>query len=172
MNDDNSLGGMLSEVLHLITGNKILDVGTGFGIVVSKLMERSDTQVFSVDPEAWSFASLHSAYKKHIKAGRLNLVESRIEDFNIGNYVFDTSIAIASLHHLADPILGIKKMEKLTRGSIIVTDWNEASAGIHNPHSSDSLAEKERTLKRHALEAGYSVLDHRYWYMLHKRIGK
>ena len=50
MNDDNSLGGMLSEVLHLITGNKILDVGTGFGIVVGKLMERSDTQVFSVDP--------------------------------------------------------------------------------------------------------------------------
>ena len=64
MNEDNSLGGMLLEVLHLITGNKILDVGTGFGIVVGKLMERSDTQVFSVDPEAWSFASLHSTYEE------------------------------------------------------------------------------------------------------------
>ena len=172
MKDDNSLEGMLSEVLHLITGNKILDVGTGFGIVVSKLMERSDTQIYSVDPEAWSFASLHSAYEGHIKTGRLSLVESRVEDLDLGDDVFDTSIAIASLHHLGDPVLGIKKMEKLTRGSIIVTDWNEESAGIHNPHSRDSLAEKERALKGHAREAGYSILDHRYWYMLHKRIGK
>ena len=116
MKDDNSLEGMLSEVLHLITGNKILDVGTGFGIVVSKLMERSDTQIYSVDPEAWSFASLHSAYEGHIKTGRLSLVESRVEDLDLGDDVFDTSIAIASLHHLGDPVLGIKKMEKLTRG--------------------------------------------------------
>ena len=171
MKDDNSLESMLSEVLGLVTGNKILDVGTGFGIVVSKLLERSDTQVYSVDPEAWSFASMQSAYEKHIKSGRLRLVESRIEDLNLGNDVFDTSIAIASLHHLRDPVLGVKKMEKLTRGSIIVTDWNEASAGIHNPHSRVDLAEKERSLKRHAKEAGYSVLDHRYWYILHKKNG-
>jgi 2-polyprenyl-3-methyl-5-hydroxy-6-metoxy-1,4-benzoquinol methylase len=172
MKDNNSLEGMLSEVLHLITGDKVLDVGTGFGTVVNKLMERPSTRVFSVDPEAWSFATMNDAYEEHIKKGRLSLVKSRIEDLNLGNGEFDTSIALASLHHLEDPVIGIRKMEKLTSGSIIVTDWKGSSAGIHNPHSKDDLSRKERSLKKHAQEEEYSVVDHKYWYMLHKIIEK
>jgi|YelNatPaOPRAMG01_1025707.scaffolds.fasta_scaffold00551_23 ubiquinone/menaquinone biosynthesis C-methylase UbiE len=172
MNDNNSLDDMVSDVLHLISGNKILDVGTGFGTVLKRLLERPDTKVVSVDPEAWSFDSLSDIYEDHIKKGRLILVKSRIEELNLTNDTFDTSIAIASLHHLGDPVAGIRKMEKLTRRSIIVTDWNSSSAGIHNPHSRDDLAGKERSLKKHAQEAGYSITDHRYWYMLHKRVEK
>ena len=172
MKDNNSIEGMLSEVSHLIKGNRILDVGTGFGTVVNTLMNRPDMKIYTVDPEAWSFDSLNSTHRDNIKSGHLNLVRSRIEDLDLGKETFDTSIAIASLHHLKDPVAGIKKMEDLTRGNVIVTDWNESSAGIHNPHSSDDLGEKERSLKKYANESGYSISEHKYWYVLHKKIEK
>ena len=172
MKDNNSIESMISEVSHLITGNRILDVGTGFGTVVNKLMNRPGMKIYTVDPEAWSFDSLNSMHKDHIKSGRLNLVRSRIEDVDLGKETFDTSIAIASLHHLKDPVAGLRKMEELTRGSVIVTDWNESSAGIHNPHSREDLGDKERSLKKYANESGYSISDHKYWYVLHKKIEK
>ncbi|EQD36426.1 SAM-dependent methyltransferase, partial [mine drainage metagenome] len=82
--------------------------------------------------------------------------------------MFDTAIAIGSLHHLKDPIRGIMKMEQMTRGSIVIADWNSKSAGIHNPHSREDLEQKEKSIKLHAAENGYSVSDFDYWYMIHK----
>ncbi len=168
MNHDNSIEGMLSEALPMITGTRILDVGTGFGTVVTKLLSNPMIKVTSVDPEAWAFDRLKTSYSAEIRTGRLKLVKKKIEHLDMGEEIFDTAIAIGSLHHLKDPVKGIVKMEQATQGRIVITDWNSKSAGIHNPHTTEDLELKEKTIRRHASDHNYSVSNYDYWYMIYK----
>lgn len=169
MNQNNSIEGMLSSAFPMITGTRILDVGTGFGTVVSKLISNPAIKVTTVDPEAWSFETLKSSYSSEIRTGRLKLIKKRIENLELEEEFFDTAVAIGSLHHLKDPVQGIVKMEQMTKGSIVITDWNSKSAGIHNPHSTEDLESKEKSIKKHAKDNGYSVSDFEYWYMIFKK---
>ena len=77
-------------------------------------------------------------------------------------------MAICSLHHVADTIKGIREMERVSSGRIIITDWDPSSSGIHNPHSPDDLQEIKDRIYRHAGENGYSFEEKGRWYLAWK----
>jgi 2-polyprenyl-3-methyl-5-hydroxy-6-metoxy-1,4-benzoquinol methylase len=167
MRDKNSLESMLDYVIVNVMGEYILDVGTGFGTVVKRLL-RDGKKIITLDPEGWTFPELEEDFKNEIKNGSLQLEKKGIEDYSHEGKKFDTSICIAALHHVKDPVAGLKRMEDLTSGAVIITDWNHKSAGKHNPHPEHELRSKMTSLIEYGEKNGYEISHHEYWYSMIK----
>lgn len=168
MNEGSKLEEIIEDVMHLVHGDSVLDVGTGFGTVISKLFGNSIKSVTSIDPEAWTFDSIEKEYSEEISSGKLKLLRSRAEEMPFGNDAFDTSMAICSLHHVLDTVEGIREIERVTTGRVILTDWDPTSAGIHNPHSPEELQSVKDMVKQHANEHGYTFEEKGKWYLAWK----
>lgn len=156
------------ESFSLILGDHVLDVGTGFGNMVSLLLESDKYRVTSIDPEAWTFQELEKKYEADIRNGRLELLRSRIEEVPFENRKFDTAISLASLHHLPDPALGLREMERVSRKRVIAADWNEMSGGKYNPHSPEDLLQARNRAIDFGKRNGYEIREYEYWYLMWK----
>lgn len=165
MNEGSTLEKIVNEVLPYVSGKRILDVGTGFGTVVSKLLGLDKTEVVSIDPEKWSFDEIERIYRSEIEDGRLQLKNARAEDIPFDRMSFSTSISICSLHHLPDPVIGIREMERVTSDRIIITDWNPSTGGKGNPHSPEHLQASKQKILDYANSNNYSVEEHGDWFL-------
>lgn len=158
------------EAVLKIRGKEVLDVGTGFGIVVNEVLTTTGCNLVSVDPEAWTFDRLKKKYETEISTGRLQLLREGIESLPFGSGRFDTSISISALHHFSDPANGIRSMEKVTRGMVIIADWKSTSAGVANPHSRKDLERSESRVMEFLKNNSYSTHEDKYWYMGWKEV--
>lgn len=158
----------MDDIVKLTRGNKILDVGTGFGNVLSRLIKNPSVNIVSIDPESWSFSELEKKYEIAVKEGRLKFLSMPMEKIEFPDGAFDTSIALDSLHHTKDPGVGIREMERVSSKAIIITEWHESSSGIHNPHSKDHLKKIRENIESYCSRSGYSRKDYEHWYMFWK----
>ncbi len=168
MNEEDKLAEITEDVMHLVEGHRILDVGTGFGTVTARLLREDGTAVTSIDPEAWYFDSLRKKFDREIRDGRLNLMKVGIESIPFPDGFFDSSIAVCSLHHLSDPALGIKAMERVSARRIIVADWSPVTAGLYNPHSRVDLKRNKEAIKSYALNGRYQIEEGDVWFLVWK----
>ncbi|MCL4329871.1 MAG: class I SAM-dependent methyltransferase [Candidatus Thermoplasmatota archaeon] len=168
MNEGSKLEEIVNSVEHLVKGMRILDVGTGFGTVMSRLLQHPEYSVVTVDPEAWVFDKIEKEYALDLKSGRLKLVRSKAEDLPFEDQSFDSSLAVCSLHHLNDPVKGLIEMERVTSGRIIVTDWDVGSSGSHNPHSPEHLGRIKGAILSYAGKNGYEIREMGNWYLVYR----
>ncbi len=168
MNEGSKLEEIIENIMHLVQGEKVLDVGTGFGTVITKLFDYRMKDITSIDPEAWSFKEIENEFRGQIASGALRLLRSGVEEMPFGNNSFDTTLAICSLHHVNDTVRGIREMERVTSGRIIITDWDPTSSGIYNPHSPEDLQEVKDSIYGHASGNGYNFEEKGRWYLAWK----
>lgn len=154
--------------MHLVEGDRILDVGTGFGTVITGVIRSTGASVVSIDPEAWTFERIEEEFSEEVKNGRLKLMRSKAESIPFEDNTFSTSIAICSLHHLADPGKGLGEMERVTSGRVIVTDWDPSSSGTGHPHSPEELQRNKDAILDYAKKNGYETGEMGKWFMVWK----
>ncbi len=169
MNEGSNLDSIVTDILPLVSGKEILDVGTGFGTVVSRLLKLEGTRVVSIDPESWSFDRIREEYVEELNTGRLALHESKAEEMPFENSRFDSSLSICSLHHLRNPSAGIREMERVTSGSVILTDWNPSTGGEINPHSPEELESSKKNILEYTQKRGYGFEERGSWFLVWKQ---
>lgn len=168
MNEGSRLENIIDSVMYLVEGERVLDVGTGFGTVVSKLLKSTSASIVSIDPEAWTFDRIEEEFSDELESGRLSLMKSRAESIPFKDKTFSTSLAICSLHHLSSPQEGLREMERVTSGRVIVTDWDPSSSGAGHPHSPEELGRSKDAVLDYARKNGYETKEMGKWFMVWK----
>ncbi len=168
MNEGSKLEEIIGNVFHLIKGDRILDVGTGFGTVVTKLLHADGLNVVSIDPEAWRFDELREEFRDQITDGRLRLEKAGVENMPFKDKEFTTTIAISSFHHVSNIPAAFKEIERVTSSRVIITDWDPVSSGIYNPHSALELGKNKDSIISAGKERGFNIEEKGNWFLVWK----
>lgn len=168
MNEDSKISDVMSTLVPLIKGPAILDVGTGFGTGITYLIKNRNYRIVSIDPEAWAFETIEREFSKEIKENRLKIMKSRAEEIPFPDNHFNSSLALFSMHHLKDPEAGIKEMERVTSGNIVIAEWDKDSAGKFNPHTEEHLSGIKKHIMDYAERNSYESSDYGVWYLVWK----
>lgn len=168
MNEGSKLEEITDSVMHLVKGTNILDVGTGYGTVITRLLRMDGTKVTSIDPEAWTFADIEKEFAREIDQKQLRLLKVKAEHIPFEDKTFDTAIVICSLHHLRDPLEGMKEIERVTSERIIVADWGPSSGGEYNPHSPEELKRNMEKIVSYAIAKEYHHEEKDKWFLVWK----
>src|SRR4030042_680499 len=101
----------LRMVDQLIEDNqkKALDFGAGTGNLTGKLL-RMDYTVTAIDISAEMCAILKKKYNAYLKAKKLIIINSPIEDVSFGRGEFDLITCYSVLHHLPDYVGAIQRL--------------------------------------------------------------
>ncbi|WP_075057394.1 methyltransferase domain-containing protein [Thermogymnomonas acidicola] len=63
------------------------------------------------------------------------------ERLEFGDSAFDTVFSIGgALHHMSDPVSGLREMVRVARQRVLVADWDRESAMWMNPHTEEELS--------------------------------
>ncbi|AKA48826.1 hypothetical protein IX51_06585 [uncultured archaeon] len=168
MNEGSKLEEIIDELMPMVVGKRILDIGTGFGTVVTKLLQNPSFEVVSIDPEAWHFADIEREFSDAIKEGRLKLSKARVQRIPYDDRYFDTSLAITSLHHVPETHDAIKEIERVTRLRVIIVDWDTPASGVRVPHSAGDLLENKDRIISYARKNGYNTEEKGEWFLAWK----
>lgn len=165
MNNRSKLEQLIDEILPLVTGKKILDIGTGFGTVVRNLISMPGVEIISIDPEAWHFDEIELEFPDEIKNGKLKLEKKKAQVLPYEQNYFDTSLAICSLHHIPETREAISEIERVTKGRIIIADWEASFADSRLPHSHEDMAGNKDRIFEHAKKNGYRTEERGDWFL-------
>lgn len=168
MNEGSNLENVVKEILPLVTGPRVLDVGTGFGTVISNLLPENFEEIVSIDPEKWTFDRIQETYRNEIASGRLVLKESGVEDIPYRDNYFNSVLAICSIHHVTETEKAIREMERVCSGRIIITDWNPSIARSGFPHSPEHLRNSRERVLAYTEKMHYNIQDQETWYIAWK----
>jgi len=119
---------ILKIVDKLIADNKkrALDFGAGTGNLTGKLL-RMDYRVTAIDISAEMCMILKKRYNAYLKAKKLFVLNSPIEDVSFDRGEFDLITCYSVLHHLPDYVDAIKRLSVfLKKGGVMYLD-HEAS---------------------------------------------
>ena len=163
-----SMGEIMNKIIPIITGNNILDIGTGFGTVIKALINNKNMNITSIDPEMWRFGELKNTFLNEIYENRLKLLKTSIEETGFHDNQFSTSISLFSAHHFNNIIKAMNEIERITSKTIIIADWSPESSGISNPHSSEELQIPMDKVKNYASENNYKINNNKMWYIVYK----
>lgn len=114
-----------------VTGKKkILDIGTGTGLIALMLAQRSDAEIVAIEPDYDSFIQASENVKQSKWSSRIRIENKFLQDFASGDERFD----------------------------LIVTNPPYFSDSLKNPDKVKSVARHDVTLTRKDLLQGVSVL--------------
>ncbi|WP_084273128.1 class I SAM-dependent methyltransferase [Picrophilus oshimae] len=163
-----SMDMVMNVISPLIIGDRILDVGTGFGTVIKALIKNKNINITSIDPEMWSFDMLKNTFLDEIYKNRLRLLKLSIEENGFNDNQFSTSISLFSAHHFKDVIKAMNEMYRITERSIIIADWTPESSEITNPHKPRELKKPMELVIDYAEDHGYIIKRNKMWYLVYK----
>jgi ubiquinone/menaquinone biosynthesis C-methylase UbiE len=106
-------------------GQRTLDVGCGPGALTAELVARlGPASVFAVDP---SEPFVAAARERH---PGVTVRLASAEDLPFGDRAFDAALAQLVVHFMADPIVGLREMGRVTRreGVIAACVWDHAGS--------------------------------------------
>jgi len=164
-----SMNEIMAKISPMVTGNNVLDIGTGFGIVIKALINNNEIKVTSIDPEAWRFDELKHMFLNEIYQNRLKLINAYAENLPFKDNEFTTSISLFSAHHFKDIVKAMDEINRVTSEIVIIADWGPDSAGKTNPHTSEELQIQMARVKNYAIKNNYIVKDCNSWYMVYKK---
>jgi tRNA1Val (adenine37-N6)-methyltransferase len=84
---------LLGAAADIAGAERILDVGSGTGILAIMAAQRSQANITAIEPHEGSFADAAVNISSCPWAGRITLLNSRLQDFSLGDNKFDLIIA-------------------------------------------------------------------------------
>jgi SAM-dependent methyltransferase len=112
-----------ADLAGIRAGQRALDVGCGPGALTAELVRRTGTDaVTAVEPSA-SFAA---AVRQRLPGVDVRL--SPAEELPFPDRTFDAALAQLVVHFMADPVLGLREMGRVTRAGGVVSAcvWDHA----------------------------------------------
>jgi SAM-dependent methyltransferase len=109
-----------------VDGQRVLDVGCGPGALTAELVSRlGPTGVAAVDP---SEPFVAAARERH---PGVSVQRGTAEELPFGDREFDAALAQLVVHFMADPVLGLREMARVTRkdGVVAACVWDLAGGG-------------------------------------------
>ncbi|MGH2428688.1 MAG: class I SAM-dependent methyltransferase [Candidatus Limnocylindria bacterium] len=117
------LAGQLADFAGVQQGQRALDVGCGPGALTGELVARLGPElVVGVDP---SEPFVVAARERH---PGVEVRQSAAEDLPFSDGEFDVTIAQLVVHFMADPVIGLREMARVTRpgGIVAACVWDHA----------------------------------------------
>src|SRR6266540_3427719 len=117
------LAPQLADFVAIGAGQRVLDVGCGPGALTAELVRRlGPPAVSAVDPSE-SFVA--AARERH---PGVSVQCAAAEQLPFGDQVFDAALAQLVVHFMADPVVGLREMARVTRthGVVAACVWDHA----------------------------------------------
>ena len=117
------LAAQFADLAGVGRGQRLLDVGCGPGALTAELVSRAGAdQVSAVEPSA-SFAA---AVRERLPGVDIRLASAEQLPFAAGT--FDAALAQLVVHFMADPVMGLREMGRVTRpgGVVAACVWDHA----------------------------------------------
>jgi SAM-dependent methyltransferase len=115
------LAPLLVDFAGVMSGQRVLDVGCGTGALVAELVERlGPPAVTAIDPSGPFVAAVEERFPG-VEAHR-----APAEELPFSDATFDAALAQLVVHFMADPVVGIREMGRVTRpgGVIAACVWD------------------------------------------------
>jgi len=150
--------------------NRILDVGTGYGINVGFLTRRfgKRSRIWSIDASPAVVREIKGVMRKHRYSRHVVVKVANAERLPFKNGNFELVVSLFSLHHLSNPKRGLFEMNRVlsSGGKLVIADWRPTAAKplmLHAWSDMPSPTFVTRELKR----LGDHARSHvgRYWYL-------
>ena len=116
----------LADFAAVVSGQRVLDVGCGPGALTAELVGRlGPAAVAAVDPSE-SFVA--AAQQRH---PGVSVQRGAAEDLPFEDQAFDAALAQLVVHFMADPVVGLREMSRVTRehGVVAACVWDLAGGG-------------------------------------------
>jgi len=166
-------GGVIEEVFRDLDrydlGDSVLDVGTGFGVLLEYLVRRGVGRIVTVDVDPSALGAAKRRFRDLVEVGVLRAVFGRAEELPFGNGEFHSVVSLMALHHFSDVEAALREAQRVARRLVLFYDWTEAAAMRYNPHSPEELRARREEALRAAERLGYRWEMHELWYKLEKR---
>jgi SAM-dependent methyltransferase len=143
------LAPLFADFARVVAGQRVLDVGCGPGALTAELVRRvGPAAVSAVDP---SDSFVATARQRHPSVS-VQRAAAELLPFEDG--VFDVACAQLVVHFMADPVVGLREMSRVSRGSGVVAACVWDHGGGHGPlslfwaaaHDLDAAADNESRL--------------------------
>lgn len=109
------------DIINLITGRRILDVGCGYGTLINQIKkEKDNTDVVGIDVDPESIKIAKDFYN-------INVKEMSVCKLDFSNNYFDTIILRESIHHFDTPDklqCAIDEIKRVCNKELIIFDPN------------------------------------------------
>lgn len=101
-----------------MTKGSLLEVGCSIGTMLELIREKSEFDVFGVDPSSWAF--------EKAKERGLKVYRKTLEEYDPGGKRFDVVLSFETVEHVFSPIAFLRKVNHITRqgGYLIFTTPN------------------------------------------------
>jgi SAM-dependent methyltransferase len=115
------LAAQMSDLAGVRAGQRVLDVGSGTGMLTDELLRRTEN-VSAIDPSEPFVAALT---KRHPE---VNVRLGAAEELPYGDGAFDAALAQLVVHFMSDPVRGLAEMARVTRdgGVVAACVWDHA----------------------------------------------
>jgi SAM-dependent methyltransferase len=113
----------LADFARVAAGQRVLDVGCGPGALTAELVGRlGPAAVSAVDP---SEPFVAAARERH---PGVTVQRGAAEQLPFGDQAFDAALAQLVVHFMADPVVGLREMARVTRrdGVVAACVWDHA----------------------------------------------
>ena len=117
------------EELKLKKSAKILDIGTGFGIMAIVLALQG-YKVITGEPEGHNWANWQESAKKLSLEDLITFEFFRAEELPFESNVFDAVFCLTSLHHIDEKKLAIKEFMRVTADDGVIVIFELTQKGI------------------------------------------
>jgi len=111
------------DLVAVRRGDRVLDVGCGPGILTGPLAERCGPEaVAAVDPSPPFVADVRERFPT------VDVHEAAAEALPFDDHEFDAALAQLVVHFMADPVVGLREMGRVTRpgGVVAASVWDFA----------------------------------------------
>ena len=132
-------------------GQQVIDVGCGSGALTAELAGRMGLDgVWAVDPSERFVAAVRDRHPG------VRVQRAAAEALPFDGQLFDAAVAQLVVHFMADPVLGLREMARVTRARGIVAACVWDHAGGHGPLSVfwDAARELDPEIEGESLRAG------------------
>jgi tRNA1Val (adenine37-N6)-methyltransferase len=86
-------GVLLGSVADVSDAKCILDIGTGTGLIALMLAQRSEAEIFAIEPDVKSFRQACNNVESTKWASRITVENTSLQDYYPGNLKFDLIVA-------------------------------------------------------------------------------
>ena len=115
------LASQFSDFAGIATGQSVLDVGAGTGILSAELVSRvGASSTVAVDPSPPFVAALE------VRLAGVEVVPAAAEELPFESSSFDAALAQLVVHFMADPVAGLTEMARVVRtgGVVAACVWD------------------------------------------------
>jgi len=109
MNAD--LGGWVIDLLEIKSGDRVLEVGFGPGVVVQRLSERSPAgRVAGIDESPEMVAQAQTRNAPGVQSGHIELRQGLVDSMPFPDNSFDKALAVSSMQVWPDAVAGLREI--------------------------------------------------------------